>query len=271
MHRLNKEKGVILIFVLIVMVALVGIALAFWSMISSDMKITGAGLADMKAFYIAEAGLAKARWALIKDAQSIPWQETDTAFGGGTYTVTADYSDPPTNQYVTITSDGYVPDSTNIVAQRQVEESNITIASGMNLSLASNGTAASSSGHQGQNLPGDAIDGKTNTKWASSIKATSWLALDYGSAQTVSTVTASGSKINSIVVQYSNNGASWTAVSSPSGAMPGTQTFTPVTTRYLRLNITSGKNAKAQVKEFESYTGTGGEPTLGQGKFSTSL
>ncbi len=272
MHRIRHKKGVILIFVLLIMVALIGVALAFWYAINSEIKSAGAELTNAKAFYIAEAGRAKARYELTTTPpQSVGWGETSSPFGAGkgTYTVTTAYSDPPTNQHVTIISDGYIPDNTNFMAKRQVKESNIPI--GANLSLASNGTVATSSPYQGQNVPGQAIDGMTNTGWVSSVKATSWLALDYGSAKTVSRVVVSGSKITSIVVQYSNDNNNWTAVSNPSGALPGTRTFTAVSARYLMLNITSGANEKAQVNEFESYAGSGGATTLGQGKFATSL
>ncbi|MDO8536125.1 MAG: discoidin domain-containing protein [Candidatus Omnitrophota bacterium] len=273
MHNIRNEKGVILIFVLLILVALTGVALAFIYAINSEIRSAGAGLTGAKAFYVAEAGRSRARWALTTGTQSVGWTETSSPFGAGngTYVVTTAYSDPPTNQHVTIISYGYIPDNTNIQAERLVKESNIPIASGTNLSLASNGTAATSSSYQGQNVPGQVIDGITNTGWVSSVKATSWLALNYGSSKTVGSVVVSGSKITSIVVQYSNDGTNWTAVSNPSGALPGTRTFTAVTARYLRLNITSDANEKAQVNEFESYSGSGGAPTLGPGKFATSL
>ena len=273
MYSVRNKKGVIIIFVLLILVALMGVALAFWYAVNSEIKSAGAGLLNAKAFYVAEAGRAKARWALTSGAQAVGWGETSSPFGAGkgTYIVTTAYSDPPANQHVTIISDGYIPDNTNVKARRQVAENNILIGSGTNLSLGSNGTEASSSPYQGNNEPEEAIDANTNTGWISSVKASSWLSLDYDSQKTVSRVVVNGSKITSIVVQYSNNGTNWTNVLNPSGALPGTRTFTPVTAQYLKLVITSGANEKAQVNEFESYTGASGATTLDKGKFATSL
>jgi len=268
---MTKKKGVVLLFTLVILVGLSLFGLAYLSMIGDETKNVGAGLLNMRAFYVAEAGRARARWALTTGAQTVGWGESNISFAGGTYTVTTAYADPPTNSLVTITSNGYIPDSANPIARRTVVEKNIPFTTGgTNLSLESNGTEATSSPYQGHNEPEEAIDGLTNTGWISSVKATSWLALDYGSAKTVSRVVVSGSKITSIVVEYSTNGTSWTPVSNPSGVLPGTRTFTAVTARYLRLNITSGANEKAQVNEFESYTGASGSTTLGKGSFVTS-
>lgn len=278
MHRIRHKKGVILIFVLLILVALMGVALAFWYAINSEIKSAGAGLANAQAFYIAEAGLARARWAFTVDGQPIKdWSgATGSPFGAGkgTYIVTAAYSDPPTNQYVTITSDGYIPDETNYVAHRQVEESNIPIESGTNLSLASNGTKVSSSPYQDGNGTDNLIDGDEKTKWISTTEGSSWLQLEYKSATTVDRVVVSGSKIDACVVQYSNDGSIWTNVSNPSSWIdaskkypPGQQTFTAIMARYLKLNITGGN---PRVNEFKSYAGTGGAVTLRIGEFSTS-
>jgi Tfp pilus assembly protein PilX len=273
MHSVRDKKGVILIFVLLILVALMGVALAFWYMVNSEIKTAGAGLMNAQAFYIAEAGRAQARYDLTTGGQAMPYPtKTNVSFANGTYTVSVAYSDPPTNQHVTITSDGYIPNNTNIRAHRQVRESSISLGSGSNLSLATNGTVASSSGHQGQNTEDRAIDGTNSTGWVAKDKGGSaTLTLKYTSAKTVSSVVVNGSNIASVVVQYSSNGTSWTNVSSPSGALPGTRTFTPVTTQYLQLSITSSSGNRAQVNEFESYTGTGAGTTLDKGKFGTSL
>lgn len=268
-----KRNGFVLIFTLAILLALSGLAYAALWLFSTEIRSAGAGLLNMRAFYMAEAGRAKARYALSTGAQSVGWGEANASFGGGVYTVTTAYSDPPTNQHMTITSDGYIPDATNPIARRRVVEANIPLGagSGTNLSLASNGTVAYSSPYQGQNGPDETIDGAQNTGWVSGVKQTSWIYLDYGSAKTVGRIVVSGSKINSIVVSYSNNGSSWTAVSNPSGALPGTRTFDAVTARYLRLDITSDSNHKAQVNEFESYAGPAAGPaTLGFGSFTTS-
>lgn len=267
-----NKKGIVLLLVLVILIVLSLVAFAYLSMISYEMKSVGTGLNNMRAFYIAEAGRAKARWALTTGEQAVGWGESNISFGGGTYTVRTAYSDRPTNMHVTITSDGYIPNSASPIARRTVVEKDIPFFAkgGKNLSLASGGTVATSSPYQGGNDPGQAIDGITSTGWISSVKATSWLALDYGSAKTVSRVIVDGSKITSIVVQYSNDGTSWTDVSNPSGALPGTRTFDSVSARYLKLVITSDASEKAQVNEFESYTNASGTPTLDTGSFVTS-
>jgi hypothetical protein len=263
MRLAGDKRGLALVFVLIILVALVGVVLSFWYMVDSELKSTGASLANVQAFYIAEAGRAKVRYALTTGGKNVPYSETDISFGNGTYTVTAVYSDPPTNQHVTITSDGYVPNSAKPVAKRRVVEKDIPLG-GVNLSLGSTATASAT---QGNNDPSNAIDGKANTKWVSSAKGTSWLQLDYGSAKTIGRVVVSGSKIDACVIQYSNNGSTWVSVLNPLGSIPGTMTFTPVTARYLGLNISGNK---PQVNEFGSYT-TSGTGALNKGEFSTSL
>lgn len=266
MRCLGNNHGLVIVFVLIVFVALVSVAAAFWYMMNSDMKSSGRTLADAQAFYIAEAGRAAARQAITTGGQAVPWTATNVSFGGGVYTVSAVYSDAPTNQHVTITSDGYLPSSTSPIAKRRVVEKSILYsATGINLSLAA---SATSSPYQGQNVPAQAIDGILTTGWVSSVKASSWLQLDYGSAKTLARVNIMGNKITSITVQYSNNGTSWTTVST--GPL-GTQTFTSVSARYLKLVITSGANEKAQVDEYMSYSAASATPTLDKGPSVTSL
>lgn len=265
----NKGAGLI-IFVLVILLGLSGIVFAFLAMLSDEMKNTNAELLSMRAFYIAEAGRAKARWALITDAQGVGWGESNVAFGGGTYTVTTAYSDAPTNQHVTITSTGYIPDSTNPLVQRTVVETGVPYDTGeMNLL---SGSASVASASQGNNDPEQVLDGSYNPGWISAVKEHAWLVLDYGSDKTVGKVIIYGSKITSIVLLYSLDGINWVPVPDPSGALPGTQTFSPVTARYMKLDITSGSSEKAQVDEVEAYGGssTGGTAHLGKGSFSTS-
>ncbi len=113
------EKGAALIAAFVVLVSLTVMALAFVTLVSDDIKNAGAALADAKAYYIAEAGLAKARWALTTGGQGLGWGEADVAFGAGTYTVTTTDNGDGT---CVIISEGYVPDDVNPVARRRVEE-----------------------------------------------------------------------------------------------------------------------------------------------------
>ncbi len=264
MHNIRNRKGVIIIFVLLILIALMGVALAFWYAVNSEIRSAGVLLADTQAFYIAEAGRAKARYELTTDGQTVPYTETDTAFGNGTYTVTAVYSDPPTNQLVTITSDGYVPDSTNIRAQRQVVEKNISFAGpgvggGTNLSLAATADASDK-----PNQAKLANDDKLQTSWKSNATGSFWMTMAFAAVTDINKVVINGSNTGSYAVQYSNNGTTWTNVASPVENPAGTITFNTVSARYMRLNFSG---VKPQINELQTYGG----PSLGQGKFATSL
>ena len=61
---IKNRRGVALIYTFIILIGLSGVALALLTMFSDEIKSTGAGLHNTEAFYIAEAGRAKARWAL---------------------------------------------------------------------------------------------------------------------------------------------------------------------------------------------------------------
>lgn len=125
MDKLRSRRGVALLSAFIVMVTLSTMALAFLSMVKDDIKRNGTEQADQQAYYIAKAGLAKARWALTTSGQAVGWGETDMAFGTGTYTVTT--TDNGDSTY-TIISEGYIPNDTNPIARRRVEQRNISVA-----------------------------------------------------------------------------------------------------------------------------------------------
>lgn len=261
------EKGFVLIFTLVILTGLSVLAFAFLSAVSDEMSTVNAGLLNMRAFYIAEAGHAKARWALTANAQSVGWGESNVSFGGGQYTVTTAYSDAPTNQHVIITSDGYIPDSISPKIRRTVVENNTAFSpAGSESTNFSRNAAVTDSAHQGNNDGSKATDGDQNSKYIGQSMVISWVALDYGSAKTVNKVVVTGSKIDGCIVQYSNDGGFWLAVSNAVGPIPGTRTFTPVSTRYLRIFL-SGE--KPQVNEFESY-GNASSASLGRGSFVTS-
>ena len=259
-----NKKGIALVFVLIVLVALAGVTLGFWSMTDSGLRLAGAELATAQAFYLAEAGHDKARYMLAAGGGTVPYTETNTSLGPGTYTVSAVYADPPTNSLVTITSDGYVPNSASPIARRTFIEKNASIG-GTNLSLAA---TKSSSGNPGGHPPQDAADGNQSTYCQLNGSSNRWLQLDYGSAKTVSKVVLSGLNITTCVIQYSSNGSKWTNVSGASGTLPGTKTFTAVTQRYLRA-LVSGANNLMRINEFESYSSSG-SGSLGKGPVTTS-
>ncbi len=276
MRIFYNRKGVVLIGVFVVLVVLAAIAAAFITMVNFETKNTGAEFNDAKALHLAEAGLAKARWALTTGAQTVGWGEADIALGAGTYTVTT--TDNGDGTY-TVISDGYVPNDTNPVARRRVEERNISVTGGSltNLCLGATATASSS---RGANVPSRAIDGSLSTWWQAngnpSPSSPQWLRVDLGSAKTFDRVVftePAGNTITAYTIQYSSNGSSWINVSNPVASKVGTVTtvnFTAVTMRYHRIRITASAATRPSISEYESYdTSQGGTVTLGQGKFVT--
>ena len=125
MDKLRSKRGVALLSAFIVMVTLSTMALAFLSMVKDDIKRNGTEQADQQAYYIAKAGLAKAKAGLDHQRSIGRLGETDTAFGTGTYTVTT--TDNGDSTY-TIISEGYIPNDTNPLAKRRVEERSIPVS-----------------------------------------------------------------------------------------------------------------------------------------------
>lgn len=264
MIKLKDKRGAALIFVFIIFVGLSSMALAFLIMINYQIRSIATGVENMKAFNIAEAGRAKARWALTEGGESVGWGESDKPFGDGTYTVTTVDNGDDT---CTITSEGYIPDSANPVARRRVVEEDIPTTSGLlNLSLDAAATASSS---QGQNTPEKAIDGDpTTTRWRSSVDGASWLKLDFGSSTTFDRIVYTSAKITTYTIQYSNDDSVYIGVTNPVENPAGTVNFDSVSARYLRFNVNGNRPS---VYELETYNSAGGAtPTLGQGKFITS-
>lgn len=272
-----NRKGAVLIGVFVILVALTAISAAFITMVRFEAQNTGTELNDAKAFYLAEAGLAKARRALTTGGQAVGWGESDTALGAGTYTVTT--ADNGDGTY-TIISEGYVPNDTNPVARRRVEERNIsaTVSGLTNLCI---GAAATASSSRGANVPARAIDGSLSTWWQAngnpSPASPQWLRVNLGSAKTFNRVIftePAGNTITAYTIQHSSNGSSWTNVSSPVATKVGTTTtvnFTAVTKRYHRIRITASALTRPSISEYESYdTNQAVSVTLGQGKFVTT-
>lgn len=277
MDTSRSKRGVALLSVFMVMVTLSMMALAFLNMVRDDIKRTGTDQEDMRAYYIAKAGLAKARWALTAGAQAVGWGETGTAFGAGTYTVTT--TDNGGGTY-TIISSGYVPNSTNPIARRRVEERNVSAATSALTNLCLGATAAASSS-RGANVPSRAIDGNLSTRWQAngnpSPGSPQWLRVDLGSARTFSRVVftePAGNTITAYTIQYSANGSTWTNVSSPAALKVGmvtTVNFTAVTRRYHRIRITASSATRPAISEYESYdTNQIRSVILGQGKYVTT-
>lgn len=264
----KDRKGLVLLYTLVFLVGLSGLALALLIMFSGEIRSTGAGLYNMKALYIAEAGRAKARWALTTGTQAVGWAETAAPFGTniGTYVVTTAYSDSPANQHVIITSDGYVPNNTTYLARRRVVENDVALgASSANLSI---GATAFASSESGGGPAGDAVDGNIHSKWMANDKGNAWLKLDFGSPVALSAVVVNGqSDIDSVSIQYSSDDKDYSSVTGLAESPQWTFNFNPVTARYIIFNMGVDSNKKASVNELETYSVS----PLGQGKFATSL
>ncbi|WP_282940003.1 discoidin domain-containing protein [Paenibacillus sp. RC67] len=124
--------------------------------------------------------------------------------------------------------------------------------------LALNKTATASTEWSATYAAGKAFDGTTSTRWASAsgTNAGQWLRVDLGSSQTYSKVViqeTNFANITSFKLQSSNDGSTFTDITSGTtiGASK-TITFSPVTSRYIRLNVVSASD-EANVNEFEVY------------------
>lgn len=268
------DRGVVAIFALVFLVALSGVALGLANLFTDQTRVIGKDTADVKAFYLAEAGRARARYMLTTGAQTVPWPATgtftDSPFGtdNGTYSVNAVYS-PSTSTNILITSDGYFPNATSPKAHRTVTEKNVTGGGSGSTNLSRlPGVVATASSTRSTNVPSRAIDTSGTTYWQSNSNGNSWIRLNYGSAQTVSKVTITGSGLSPTIVQYSSTGVfPGTPVSSPTGTFNnagGTKTFTAFTAQYIFLSIPTGN--RPQVRDFQTYDASG----LSIGTFATS-
>lgn len=253
----------------LMMLVLIGLAIAVGLLSYSAQTGGKSRLVDQQALYLAEAGLQKARQQLVSGGQAVGWGESDVAFGAGTYTVTT--TDNGDGTY-TINAQGYVPNRTTPVAQRQLTERNIvaTTSNGTNLSLTATASASSS---QGSDVPSNAKDANLTTKWRAGSKGSgSWLSMDYGSASTLDKIIIKeDDNIDGLTIEWSDNGSSWTAASGlsvvESPSKTWTATFSESSHRYFRTLFTSvPSNQRAQVLEMESYNVS---VSLGTGTYST--
>ncbi|GIH07121.1 hypothetical protein Rhe02_51880 [Rhizocola hellebori] len=137
--------------------------------------------------------------------------------------------------------------------------------------LALNKPATASSQCAATEAPAKAVNGSWTggnaDKWCA-LGTNRWLQVDLQSNQQVSKFVvrhsgAGGEKASwntrDFDLQVSTNGTTWTTVASPRGntANVTTHTFTPVTARYLRLNVitpTSDTDTAARIYELEAYS-----------------
>ena len=136
------------------------------------------------------------------------------------------------------------------------------------------GKAMSSSGYVQNYAPGNANDGNQGSYWESTNNAfPQWLQVDLGasvsSTQIVLKLPTSGwgARTQTLAVQGSTDGSNFSQIVASAGysfdpAANNTVTinYTPVTTRYVRLNITGNTGWPAgQISEFEVYGPASGD------------
>jgi hypothetical protein len=265
------RKGFVLLIVLVVFLGLSGVSLALINMLSRQTRTTGRNLIDVQAYCLALAGRAKARWALTTGAEAVGWSETNIPLGTGVYAVTTEYTDPPVNSLVKITSEGYVPDRANPLAHRQVIETDITL-SNPNTNLAEGQNIRHSTKNKA-NSGWRAVDGNMATYWESKKNdALPWLRIDFGSATQVDKVVfyENNSNIFDYTIEYSDDDTIWvevTYIDKGNRQADGswTATFGAINNRYLRLSLTkiSAKRSVA-IYEWQTYYSV---PTISRGTF----
>ena len=272
----RNECGAALFLTFLMMLVLSGLALAVGVFSQHSHAVGKAQRLDRQAFYVAEAGLARARqqmavgtWSAATCPSASPCAEsfpdTDPV---GQYQVTITGSGP-----YTITSDGYVPNATTWVARRQVSASNVSTYTNLSRNPNVVGLASSSNG---SNTPDQAKDGQTNTNWKADTNGSgSWLAMDFQAATSLDqTSIKEDNNIDGLTIEWSDDNASWTAASGlsvvESPSKTWTATFTLTAHRYVRAQFTSvPSNKKASVSEMDTYNTASSTVSLTSGTIAT--
>ena len=146
-------------------------------------------------------------------------------------------------------------------------------AGGPNLS---SGKSVSASGSTGSYVAANVNDGNQQTYWESPTNAfPQWVQIDLGGSVNIDQVvlklppsTAWGTRTQTLAVQGSTNGSSFSTLSGsagrvfdPASANTVTVDFTAASVRYVRLTITGNTGwPAAQLSEFEIYGADGGDP-----------
>ncbi|MFI7631188.1 discoidin domain-containing protein [Microbispora rosea] len=182
---------------------------------------------------------------------------------GTTHTVTG--LSPATAYTFTVTARdaaGNVSPASNVVS--------VTTDADRNTNLA-RGKATSESGHTQNYGSGNAVDGDASTYWESANNAfPQWVQVDLGAAATVGRVvlklppsTAWERRTQTLSVQASTNGSSFSTVAGPGGytfdpasGNAVTVNLSPVSARYVRITVTGNTGwPAAQIGELEVYSG----------------
>lgn len=272
------NKGVSIIVAIFIMLVLSLIIATVAALVATSGDVAVNYLESLKAFYIAEAGLARARVRLSLSTGDLDYwdyrvnnTETEKSIGAGTFIVTTSYNSAL--DAVTITSTGFVPagfvpDSINQRAKRQVKEKDIPFVKPI--------TASSEAVKHPAN---HAIDGKLDTYWESGERALShWLKLTFIDTVAFNKVIfySDTVKIDEFHIEY-YDGTSFVPVNNPVKDGPTgpdnmfTVTFDQVDSDRVRLVVDYVKKAKPTISEFEVYllSGEKAEPkgSLGKGTF----
>jgi hypothetical protein len=131
------------------------------------------------------------------------------------------------------------------------------------------GQPTSASGYTQAYVPASAVDGNTSSYWESTDNAfPQWFQVDLGSAHSISRIvmdlppsTAWGTRTQTIIIQGSTDGASYTTLAgsagytfNPATGNTATATFTAAAVRYLKLTFTANSGWPAgQLSEFQAY------------------
>ena len=116
------------------------------------------------------------------------------------------------------------------------------------------------------NAPANAVDGSTNSAWISASGSSQWIYVDLGASLPVASarITWGAGYAKAFQIQSSNDATNWTSIYATSGATGGVfnASFSPTTTRYVRLNCTQSSGAAGYgVQEFAVF-GTITAPTV---------
>jgi hypothetical protein len=175
-------------------------------------------------------------------AVNVTFSPTTSGTRTGSLTVTSSASNSPTTVALSGTGSGTV--STNLAAGKPTSESS----------------------HVDVYTSGNVTDGNQNTYWESANNAfPQWVQVDLGSAQSASRVvlqlpTTWGARNETLAVDGSTNGTSWTTAKASAGyafAPTGntvTITFPATTQRYFRVTVTANTGWPAgQISEFQVW------------------
>ena len=274
----DHERGAALLLTFLMMLVLTSLAVAAATFSQHSLTTGKSQLLDKQAWYIAEAGWQRSRQAIVAgtwSAAASPGNSYTESFGAGTYIVTV--VDNGGNSY-TITSEGYVPSSTNPSAKRKVTETSLSVTTSDGSNSATSATATASSAAASHPAT-DANDGSTSTHWqASTAGDGQWLKLDYSASPPTLTkiVILENANIadNGVTLEWSDNNSSWTTLASGSSVIESpsqtwTATFSAISHRYLRATFNaSGASKKVAVKELQSYNSS--ISSLGHGAVTTT-